>query len=101
MRAHADDLRAEVEDDKLVDAVVHDVHSAPLERISDRAAALVRHAEKLTRDPASINDGDIEALRTSGCDDRAIADLTQVASLFNYYNRIADGLGIDPEPDWD
>ena len=101
MRAHADDLREEVEDDELVDAVVRDVHSAPLERVSGRAAALCRHAEKLTLKPASVGPQDIDALRAAGCDDRAITDLTQVVSLFNYFNRIADGLGIEPEPDWD
>ena len=31
--------------------------------------------------------------------DRAIHDVTQVVSYFNYINRIADGLGVEPE-DW-
>ena len=39
-------------------------------------------------------------LREAGCTDGAIHDLTQVAGFFAYYNRLADGLGIDPEPDW-
>jgi alkylhydroperoxidase family enzyme len=38
-------------------------------------------------------------LREAGFSDVAIHDIAQVAALFNYYNRIADGLGIDPEPD--
>ena len=25
-------------------------------------------------------------------------DIVQVTALFNYYNRLAEGLGIDPEP---
>ena len=39
-------------------------------------------------------------LREAGCTDGAIHDLTQVVGFFAYYNRLADGLGIDPEPDW-
>ena len=101
MRAHADDLRAEVDDDELVDAIVADVATAPLERVSERAPALCRHAQKLTREPASIAADDIERLRAGGCDDEAISDLTQVVGLFAYFNRLADGLGIDAEPDWE
>ena len=100
MRAHADDLRAEVDDDEVVDAIARDFKTAPLDRISARAATLCAHAEKLTLRPQEITDEDIEKLRAAGCDDVAISDVTQVVSLFNYFNRIANGLGIDPEPDW-
>lgn len=37
---------------------------------------------------------DVIALRHAGLDDVAIHDVAQVTALFNYYNRIADGLGI-------
>ena len=43
---------------------------------------------------------DIEQLSTLGLSDEAIHEATQVIALFNYYNRIADGLGIAGEPDW-
>lgn len=42
---------------------------------------------------------DVEALRATGWDDRAVHDATQVCSYFNYINRIADALGVHPE-DW-
>ena len=100
MRSHADDLRAEVHDDELVDALSRGWQTAPLQRISDRAAILCAHAAKLTRTPAAVSAADIDHLRASGCSDEAIVELTQVAALFAYFNRIADGLGIDPEPDW-
>jgi hypothetical protein len=32
-----------------------------------------------------------------GWNDRAIHDAAQVVAYFNYINRVADGLGIDPE----
>lgn len=57
-------------------------------------------ADKLTRTPAAIEAADLEELRRQGFDDGAIHDIAQVAALFNYYNRLADGLGIDPEPEW-
>lgn len=100
MRAHADDLRAEVEDDELAAAVASGWRQAPVRRISERAGALCLHAEKLTLRPAEITASDIEELRVAGCDDATISDVTQVVGLFAYFNRLADGRGIDPEPDW-
>ncbi|RME43862.1 MAG: hypothetical protein D6795_18775 [Deltaproteobacteria bacterium] len=41
---------------------------------------------------------DVAALRRVGFDDRAIHDAAQVAAYFNYINRVADALGLEPEP---
>lgn len=58
---------------------------------------LCEYAEKLTQTPQTMSENDITLLRDVGLDDRAIHDATQVISYFNYINRIADGLGIEPE----
>ena len=42
---------------------------------------------------------DIDALRRQGLSDRAINDAVQVIAYFNYINRVADGLGVDLEPE--
>lgn len=60
---------------------------------------MVRFAEKLTRTPAAVGSVDIEQLRKVGLDDVGISSCIQVVAYFNYINRIAEGLGIDPE-DW-
>ena len=54
---------------------------------------------KMTREPASITPEDLDRLRNTGLDDRAISDATQVIAYFNYINRVADGLGVDLEPE--
>ena len=59
--------------------------------------ALCTYAEKLTRHPSEMGEADIIRLRELGLDDRAIHDATQVISYFNYINRIADALGVEPE----
>ena len=41
---------------------------------------------------------DVETLRQIGWSDLEIHDAAQVIAYFNYINRIADGLGVDPEP---
>lgn len=58
-------------------------------------------AMRLTRTPGEMREDDVEALRRHGFDDGAIHDIVQVTALFAYYNRIADGLGIEPEPEWE
>jgi alkylhydroperoxidase family enzyme len=73
---------------------------APLEKLPLDAAdlALLRYAERLTRDPGSIRHGDVAPLRAAGFDDRAIHDACSIVAYFAFVNRIADGLGVDLEP---
>ena len=50
-----------------------------------------------------MSETDVQTLRDAGWDDRAIHDATQVIGFFNYINRVADGLGVEPEdffPNW-
>jgi uncharacterized peroxidase-related enzyme len=62
--------------------------------------ALCDYAVKLTRAPASVGAADADALRAQGWDDAAIHDAIQVIAYFNYINRVAEGVGVGPEPDW-
>jgi uncharacterized peroxidase-related enzyme len=59
--------------------------------------ALCAYAEKLTRQPAAMNEADISQLRTADLDDAAIHDATQIIGFFNYINRVADALGVERE----
>lgn len=90
------DLRAEVDDDEWVEQIKKDYKQATLNHI-DRA--LCDYALKLTKTPAEVTQGDIDQMRTLGLTDRAINDAAQVISFFNYINRIAEGLGVDLEPE--
>ena len=42
-----------------------------------------------------------DALRAHGLDDAMISDAIQVIAYFNYINRVAEGVGTDPEPEWE
>jgi uncharacterized peroxidase-related enzyme len=66
-----------------------------------RTRALCDYAQKLTLAPTSVGAADAEALRAVGLDDTAIHDAIQVIAYFNYINRIAEGVGTDPEPEWE
>lgn len=41
---------------------------------------------------------DLDVLRAHRLNDKDILDAVEVISYFNYINRVADALGIDPEP---
>jgi len=60
---------------------------------------LCKFAELLTRTPSAVRPQDLNTLRAHGLTDRDILDLVEVISYFNYINRIADALGVDPEPE--
>jgi uncharacterized peroxidase-related enzyme len=77
--------------------VREDYRSAPLST-ADRA--MLDFAVKLTLAPKSMRQDDVQTLRNAGFTDEAIHDIVQIAALFNYYNRLADGLGIELEPEW-
>jgi uncharacterized peroxidase-related enzyme len=98
MDTHLEDLRAEVPSHPdgalLLRAAADD---AGWDALAPRDRAMLEYAVKLTRTPAAVTRDDVRALRAQGLGDEAIHDVAQIAALFNYYNRLADGLGIDPE----
>jgi uncharacterized peroxidase-related enzyme len=79
----------------LVAAVREDYREAPL-TAADRA--MLDFAVKLALEPRAMTRADVDALRAAGFGDTAVHDIVQITGFFSYYNRLADGLGIDPEP---
>jgi uncharacterized peroxidase-related enzyme len=60
--------------------------------------AMLDFAVKLAREPWAMTRDDVAVLRAAGFSDTAVHDVVQITGFFSYYNRLADGLGIDPEP---
>ncbi len=54
-------------------------------------------AVRLTLTPGAMDGTELALLRQHGFSDEQISIAAQVVSYFNYINRIADGLGVDPE----
>lgn len=65
--------------------------------MDDATRALLEYTEKLTRTPSACTQADVDELRAVGWDDKAISDAVEICAFFNYINRVADGLGVDPE----
>jgi alkylhydroperoxidase family enzyme len=48
-----------------------------------------------------MQESDLQPMRDAGLDDRAILDANMVCGYFAFVNRVADGLGVPLEADWD
>jgi uncharacterized peroxidase-related enzyme len=95
MRHHAAGLRRLNEREDMVEALLRDPVTAPLD---ERRAAIVRYAVKLTREPWAVVEEDVRALRRRGLPDRAILDVNLVCGYYAFVNRLAQGLGVELEP---
>ena len=81
-------------DKALVEALKKDYTTAP---ITNQERAMLDYVVKLTRDATKIWKDDHDRLRATGFDDKAILQITLIASWFNYINRVADALGVGRE----
>lgn len=59
--------------------------------------AIVDYALKLTRHPRAMQRADVEALRGAGLSDAEVFEVALFTAYFNYTNRVAEGLGVEPE----
>lgn len=57
-------------------------------------------AVQITQDVHAVNKERIAGLRAAGWDDDAVLEAVEVIGFFNYYNRMVDALGVEPEPEW-
>ncbi len=89
--SHAEFLRRVTLDDALVQAIREDYTQAP---ITDQERVMIDYVVKLTKDATKVSPQDHQRLRGAGFDDRAILQITLIASWFNYINRVADSLGV-------
>ncbi|MGO8792380.1 MAG: carboxymuconolactone decarboxylase family protein [Terriglobia bacterium] len=71
-----------------------DYTKAPL---TPQERVMVDYVVKVTKDATKVGPADHDRLRQTGFDDKAILQITLIASWFNYINRVADALGVGRE----
>jgi uncharacterized peroxidase-related enzyme len=76
----------------LIKALLTDIEAAPLEA---KMKPILRYARKLTRSPAHMTEADAAAVYDVGWGDDALYSTVLVTALFNFYNRMVDGVGLD------
>ena len=65
--------------------------------LDGKTRALLDFAVQVTRDPHRISHETINRLRAAGWSDEEILTATHIVGFFNYYTRLADALGVEPE----
>jgi len=74
-----------------VDSLARDYRSAGLDSAH---LAMLEFADKLTREPWSMSEEDVEGLRVQGFTDEEILDIVLIVSYFNFVNRVVSALGV-------
>ena len=95
--AHGAAVRQMGKDPVLGEQMVMNWRAAEL---SPRQWAMLVFAEKLTLESAKIGEADRQALRDVGLSEAEIWDICDVAGLFAMTNRVASGVGMQPNPEY-
>ena len=91
--AHGGFLRQYSDDPQLASHVMHDYTKADLD---PQTRAMLDFAVKLTRDPSSMQESNVQELRGLGLNDEQILSVVLITCNFNFMTRLADGLGVEP-----
>ena len=75
----------------LLEALLSDLDTAP---VDDKTRAVLRYVGKLTTSLSRLTDEDAAAVLAAGWEERALHDAVIVCALFNFMNRMVNGLGI-------
>ena len=67
--------------------------------LDERDCTLLNFARKLNQALGDICKEDVDHLRAAGLADQNIFDVVVLVAYFNFMNRIADGFGVEPEPE--
>jgi len=59
---------------------------------------MIDFALKLTREPSSVKREDLEALKVRGFSEEQVVDIALITCTFNFMDRLADGLGVELDP---
>jgi uncharacterized peroxidase-related enzyme len=87
------DLAAEV----LADQIATNWRHAGLD---ERRRAICSYAEKLTARPHELTEADLRALAAAGLADEEVWDVVEIASMYNFTNRMALATGQQPNEEY-
>jgi uncharacterized peroxidase-related enzyme len=97
LTAHGFALRALLKDPVKGDRITLDYRRAGL---TEKQEAMLDFAVKLTLDPVTVNEEDVEDLRAVGFSDEDVWDIAEVTAMFNYTNRLSSATGMMPNREY-
>ncbi len=63
--------------------------------VDEKMKPVLRYARKLTQQPSGVTQSDADAIFAAGWDERALFHTVVVTALFNFMNRLVEGMGIE------
>lgn len=97
LTAHGAAVRELSGDPRLGEMLVMNWRVADLD---DRQRAMLRFAEKVTKESHNVEEADRQALRDVGFSDRDIFDIANVTGFFNMSNRVASAIDMRPNDEY-
>jgi uncharacterized peroxidase-related enzyme len=94
--SHAEFLRMATGDHTLVKHLKSNPADAPL---GPQDKVMIDFALRLTREPSAIHREDIDSLKGVGFSDEQAVDIVLITCVFNFMDRLADGLGVGLDPE--
>jgi uncharacterized peroxidase-related enzyme len=81
---------------ELVDSKI-DIDTAAMD---PKMRPVLRYARKLTQQPSSVTQADANAIFAAGWGEAALYYTVAVTALFNFMNRLVEGMGIELDPSY-
>ncbi len=78
-----------------LEAIVRDFRNAGL---PPAEVAMMAFAEKLTLHAHQITQKDVDALRAHGFSEEEVLDIALAAAARNFYSKVLDAVGAEPDP---
>jgi uncharacterized peroxidase-related enzyme len=95
--AHGAALREELGDPILADRITLDYRRAGLD---ERLTAILDFAVKITKEPLECSPEDLNRLKGLGLSDYACWDIVEIASMYNFTNRMSLACGVIPNEEY-
>jgi uncharacterized peroxidase-related enzyme len=68
--------------------------------IKEKMKPVLQYARKLTQQPSRVSQADADAIFAAGWDETALYHTVAVTALFNFMNRLVEGVGITLDPSY-
>jgi uncharacterized peroxidase-related enzyme len=80
-----------------ISGAINDIGSSA---IDEKIKPVLRYVLKLTRQPNSLTQADADSVFAVGWTDEALYYAVAVTALFNFMNRLVEGMGIELDPSY-
>ena len=97
---HYEGMKRLIKDDSRSEGIRAALESGDFSKAFDASQSIaLNYVHKLTKQPNSISERNIQSLKEAGFQDGEILEINQVTAYFNYANRTVLGLGVQTDGD--